>query len=69
MSMALEKGSTDQNEFKKSLDDITNLTMKIAETLSQIGEPGELRTTHYLNGTNILDLNASAQTPPPAEDD
>jgi nitrogen-specific signal transduction histidine kinase len=69
MSMALEKGSTDQKEFKKSLDDITNLTMKIAETLSQVREPGELRTTHYLNGTNILDLNASAQTPPPAEDD
>lgn len=69
MSMALEKGSTDQEEFKKSLDDITDLTMKIAETLSQISETEELRTTHYMNGTNILDLAASTGTSQPAEDE
>lgn len=65
MSMALEKGKSDKEDFQKSLDDITEVTMKIADILSRISKPGELHTTPYMNGTNILDLDNSGEMPSP----
>ena len=66
LTMAIEKGRLDAEELKQGLDDITGLTMKIAETLSQVGQPKDFPSMTYLDGTEILDLSAGKDTGKPA---
>ena len=56
MTMAIEKGEGHPEELKRGLADITDLTLKIANTLSDVGKPREFNTVSYINGLDILDI-------------
>ena len=64
MTMAIEKGEGHPEELKRGLADITDLTLKIADTLSDVGKPREFNTVSYINGLDILDIESPA-TPKP----
>ena len=64
MTMAIEKGEGHPEELKRGLADITDLTLKIADTLSEVGKPREFNTVSYINGLDILDIESPA-TPKP----
>ena len=57
LSMAIDKGDPDPEQMQKGLADISDLTMRIAETLGQVGQPRDFKTTEYLRGTDILDID------------
>ena len=56
MTMAIEKGEGHPEELKRGLADITDLTLKIADTLNDVGKPREFNTVSYINGLDILDI-------------
>lgn len=60
LSMAVEKGDPDPKQLQEGLGDISNLTLRIADTLSQVGQPRDFPTTEYLQGTDILDLETGS---------
>lgn len=59
MHLALEKGTWDAEEFKKSLQEIMDLTMKVARLLDRAQRPKDFVTEEYLEGMDIMDLNRS----------
>lgn len=61
LGMAIDKGDPDPEQMQKGLADISELTMRIAETLGQVGQPRDFGTTPYLRGTDILDLETGSQ--------
>lgn len=56
MSMAIDGGTASPESLKENLADITDLTLKIANTLAQVNRPMDFATTPYIGGTDILDL-------------
>lgn len=68
LSMAIDKGNPDPEQLQKGLADISDLTMRIADTLGKVGQPRDFTTTPYLLGTDILDLDTPLpQDEPKAE--
>lgn len=60
MLMALEKGSVDTDELRKSLQDITELALDVSQVLSDVEKPRDYVTEPYLADVEILDLKRSA---------
>lgn len=64
MTMAIDKGEGHPEELKRGLADITDLTLKIADTLSDVEQPRKFNTVSYINGLDILDIE-SPESPEP----
>ena len=58
--MAAEKPETfDPEKHKKSLHDIMDLSMEIADVLEGLEKQEDFVTVEYLNGIDIMDLERS----------
>jgi nitrogen-specific signal transduction histidine kinase len=56
LTMAVERGTATPGELKDGMADITDVTLKIADTLNRAGQPRDFGTINYITGTDILDL-------------
>jgi transcriptional regulator with PAS, ATPase and Fis domain len=57
LTMALDRPRIDVEDMRKGLDEISGLTLKIAETLSRVGKPQDYETVEYIAGNRIMDLD------------
>lgn len=61
LTMAVDKGTATPEELKAGMADISDVTMKIADTLNRAGQPRDFDTISYMTGTEILDLSADGK--------
>lgn len=57
--LSLEKGSLNPDELKKGLEEISELTLQVADTLSRAQTFRDFVTTRYSDHTSIVDLPQS----------
>lgn len=60
MHLSMEKGTWKEDELKKNLQEIMDLTMSIASLLDKAKMPRDFVTEEYLDGMNILDIDGSS---------
>lgn len=56
MQLALEQGEAKPDELKKTLQDIMDLTIQMAETLKKVAGANDFATESYIDGLEILDI-------------
>ncbi len=66
LHIALEKGTADPAEMKRTMQEIMDLTMEIAMILDKVKIPKDYVTESYLEDIRILDIERSSQGSPPA---
>jgi len=57
MQLALEKGDAKPEELKRTLQDIMDLTVRMAETLKKVEDAPDFATEDYIDGLEILDID------------
>jgi len=65
MHLALQQGEVNTDELKNGLQNIMNLTMTIADFLSNVEKSKDFITQSYIKGIDILDVEQSAGTSSP----
>ena len=59
LHLAMEKGTVEQDEIKKSLQDIMRMTLQVSEMVKHVANPKDFVTEKYVGGVDILDIYGS----------